>query len=117
MPNAPLAFCATSGCAQRVPRGHCAAHSRVKDQARGTASQRGYTARWSRYSQQRLALHPWCVGYPDGVHPERTVADVTDHIQGAARRPDLFWEPTNHQSLCRDCNSRKAIAEEGGFQR
>lgn len=27
----------------------------------------------------------------------------------------LFWEPSNHQSLCIGCNSYKAALLEGGF--
>lgn len=29
----------------------------------------------------------------------------------------LFWDPTNWQSLCDTCNSRKAVEEEGAFGR
>jgi len=58
------------------------------------------------------------VGYPTGIHPPFTrLADVTDHVLPAATHPELFMDPTNHQSLCHDCNKRKAIAEEGGFGR
>lgn len=113
-----MRFCATAGCSARVERGHCQRHARQKDAARGTARERGYTTAWDAYSRNRLARQPWCVGYPRGTHKPFTVlADVTDHIISARKRPDLFMAPSNHQSLCHDCNKRKAIAEEGGLGR
>jgi 5-methylcytosine-specific restriction endonuclease McrA len=52
------------------------------------------------------------------VHGERIVsATVTDHIESAAAHPELFWKEENHQSLCDDCNKRKAIELEGGLGR
>ena len=88
----------------------------LAEQQRPSAHKRGYTRRWGTYSQARLAKHPLCVGYPAGVHGELiVVATVTDHIEGAVAHPELFWEKTNHQSLCDDCNKRKAIELEGGF--
>jgi 5-methylcytosine-specific restriction protein A len=40
---------------------------------------------------------------------KKTVAAaVVDHIIDAAVRPDLFWEPTNHQSLCMSHNTKKS---------
>ena len=117
MPSAILRFCATPGCPRRVPHGHCAAHRQAKERLRGTRQERGYTNEWLRYSKARLARHPWCVGYPAGIHAIRTLADVTDHILSARQRPDLFWDETNHQSLCGNCNRTKAIELEGGFGR
>lgn len=106
------------------------------EQRRGSAHQRGYTRRWSEYSKARLRRHPLCVGYPRGYHGYTVVegengdeiinqtsdarlvlAEVTDHGESAAAHPELFWEPSNHQSLCTDCNKRKAIEVEGGFGR
>ena len=117
MPSAALGICVEPGCPVRA-NGRCPAHRRAKDQRRGTRHQRGYTNRWADYSKARLARHPWCVGYPVGHHAGLPVlATCTDHILSAKARPDLFWDEANHQSLCADCNSRKGIAEEGGFGR
>jgi 5-methylcytosine-specific restriction endonuclease McrA len=33
---------------------------------------------------------------------------VTDHIQPVKTHPELFWEPSNHRSLCHACNRRSA---------
>lgn len=118
MATAVLRHCATPSCPEKVTRGHCAKHKRQRDRARGTRHERGYTNKWGAYSKARLARHPWCVGYPSGQHKPFTIlADVTDHILSARAHPELFWDETNHQSLCLDCNRRKAIAEEGGFGR
>lgn len=119
MATAAVPFCPAPGCSVRC-HGLCAVHrgerQRRIDARRGTRHARGYTNAWLRYSKRRLAEHPWCVGYPTGVHGSiGALATCTDHIRSAATHPDLFWDPSNHQSMCADCNKRKAIATEGGF--
>jgi 5-methylcytosine-specific restriction endonuclease McrA len=44
----------------------------------------------------------------------RVRATCTDHIVTMKAGGSKF-ESSNHQSLCADCNRRKAIAVEGGF--
>lgn len=82
------------------------------DQRRGSASERGYNSNWAGYSRRRLRKpeHALCVCCKaNGII---RAADVTDHIIPARRRPDLFWDPENHQSLCNDDhNSIKKIFE------
>ena len=126
MPSAPQRPCATASCPVLVTKGHCSAHAKVKDQARGTAQQRGYTYRWSQYSKAWLERYPLCGMRMDGAlyaehsqcvqqgHP--TVAECTDHIVALAHGGAMY-DPSNHQSLCLACNTRKAIAYEGGFGR
>jgi 5-methylcytosine-specific restriction protein A len=104
----PLRPCATRGCPEVVPSKHCARHTRAYEVTRGTASQRGYTYGWSSYSKARLAEHPFCTVCG-------RVGAVTDHIVPARRDPARFWDRSNHQTLCADCNRRKGITEEGGF--
>ena len=123
MPERASRPCRKPGCPALVTTGYCSEHkssspAALTESRRGTAHRRGYTRRWSEYSKARLRQYPLCVGYPAGFHGERyTAAEVTDHIIAASKRPGLFWDPANHQSLCQDCNKRKAIAEEGGFGR
>jgi 5-methylcytosine-specific restriction protein A len=117
MPRPPLRLCAQQGCSARVPQGYCALHRAVREHDRGTRTARGYDNQWLRLSKAYLAAHPWCVGYPQGVHPIRVLAEVTDHILPIKARPDLRLEPRNWQPLCRACNARKAIDTEGGFGR
>lgn len=126
MPDAPLRPCAEPGCPALVGGGRCQAHARQRDQRRGTAHQRGYTYRWSQYSQAWLRRFPLCGLRVDGLlHDEHsqcvregriTAAACTDHILGPKHGGD-FWDPQNHQSLCLPCNTRKAIEQEGGFGR
>ena len=118
MPSASQRYCAEPGCSVLVSSGRCKVHRTQQDQRRGTRQQRGYTNAWLRYSKARLDEHPFCVGYPAGVHGTLPVlATMTDHILSAKDRPDLFNEPSNHQSVCAECNTRKANALEGGFGR
>lgn len=110
--TAAVPFCPAPGCHVRG-HGYCQRHQRARQQAvdavRGTRHARGYTSAWARYSKRRLAEFPWCVGFPTGVHDRAPhLAECTDHILEAAARPDLFWDPNNHQSLCFGCNARKA---------
>jgi 5-methylcytosine-specific restriction endonuclease McrA len=104
--------CGQAGCPELVTRGgYCDRHRREWDRRRrGTAHQRGYTKRWVRYSAKRLSEFPFCAICG-------RLADVTDHIVPAQVAPARFWDPTNHQSLCGDCNRRKAITESGAFGR
>lgn len=78
--------------------------------ARESSYQRGY-ARWDwvNYSRKYRKEHPKCCRC--GADSEHV-----DHIKPVKDRNDpLFWDPTNHQPLCRPCHSRKTAAEDGGF--
>ena len=117
MPAAALRYCLHPGCSILVTHGRCPVHKQTRERERGTRQERGYTNQWLHYSRNRLAEHPLCAGYPVGCHTLPTVADVTDHILSARTRPDLFWEETNHQSLCLECHRRKTNEVDGGFGR
>jgi len=80
---------------------------------RGTRTERGYTNAWLRYSQRRLAEHPLCERCK--TNGRYTAATVTDHKLPHRGIPDLFWDPTNHQSLCKPCHDTKTAREDGGF--
>ena len=86
------------------------ANSKAYERHRGSARERGYTTAWDKYSKARLAEHPICVMCKaEGRIVEAT---VTDHIKPARRFPELFWDPTNHQSLCLSHNVSKAAEDE-----
>ena len=122
---APLKVC--SGDGNRCPNTHrnaggkCDVHRKVAQQVadalRGSAQERGYDYRWSRFSQQWIADHPLCGMRADmQLHQTHsrcvqrhimTGEDlVTDHIvpllQGGAK-----YDTSNLQTLCRACNSAK----------
>jgi 5-methylcytosine-specific restriction protein A len=81
---------------------------------RGTATQRGYNSRWSRYSIRYRRLHPFCTECQrQGILKQ---ADCVDHIIPVNGPDDpLFWDENNHQSLCISCHSEKTAREDGGF--
>jgi 5-methylcytosine-specific restriction endonuclease McrA len=97
-----------------------------REQARGTAHERGYTSKWAAYSRGWLARFPWCGMRVDGqLHAahsrcvqqgQQVRATVTDHIRSMSLGGEQL-DPLNSQSLCGDCNRRKAIALEHGFGR
>lgn len=117
MPVAPLRPCAEPNCGALVQKGRCQVHTKVKDRARGTAQERGYTYQWSLFSKRWLEQHPLCGERMDGVlYAEHsrcwqagryTATDlVTDHIKPLADGGAHFDE-RNCQTLCRSCNSAK----------
>jgi 5-methylcytosine-specific restriction protein A len=113
MPTKPLRPCAQPGCTELVRKGsYCEQHRRAKlqanDRRRGSAQERGYTYRWSKYSKWflsqpgnqvcRLRLDERCA----------LVAQCVDHIVPPSGANDpLFWDTTNHQAACLVCNSIK----------
>lgn len=72
--------------------------NREADGRRGSARQRGYTARWDRAAKAYLYQHPLCVGC---AAIGRTVAATTvDHIE--PHRGDMvkFWDRNGWQGCC-----------------
>lgn len=133
MPDALLRACPwPGGCPELTTGGLCARHRKEKDHRRGSAASRGYGGTWPKYSTAWIRKHPRCGERQDGeLYPEHSrcvqqgmvtalglpgVVMVTDHIK-AVKQGGSFWNPANHQTLCRSCNSVKAIRDEGGFGR
>lgn len=107
MPNAPRRPCATPGCREFQP---CPTHRRkAYDIERGTATQRGYNARWQRYRLAFLAKHPLCIQHQ--AAGETVAATVVDHIIPHRGDAELFWRESNHQALCASCHGVKSQAE------
>ena len=116
MPLKPLRLCKHPSCRELTRDGYCLVHKRERDREtdrrRGTAAERGYTYRWSKYSKWflaqpgnelcRLRLDRRC----------RKIAECVDHIKPPAGPDDpLFWDPSNHQAACLVCNSIKGNRE------
>jgi 5-methylcytosine-specific restriction protein A len=89
---------------------HCPAHQRLREQQRGSAAARGYDHRWQRYRKQYLNEHPLCVRCNEQQHLR--AASVVDHIIPHRGDEGLFWDPTNHQPLCKDCHDAKTARED-----
>lgn len=84
----------------------------MSDDRRKSSAQRGYGYRWQKYREHFLREHPLC------VYCERlgkvTPATVVDHKVPHRGDKGLFWEPENHQALCKHCHDSVKKAEESG---
>lgn len=128
MPAAIPKPCAHPRCNELLGKGkYCTTHARKAEAERrqryGSAAQRGYDANWQRYRKNFLAEYPLC-----GMSPNKrreaafgcraggrvTAAREIDHIIPRAERMDLFWEPANHQALCRECHRLKTADDARG---
>ncbi len=130
MPSAPLKFCG-GGCGQTVTSGKCpkckARERQAQDGDRRSPHQRGYDWTWRRYRAKWLNARPFCGERLSGMSGEHSLcaaegravqATVVDHIVPVRDADDpLFWEPSNHQSLCEACHNRKTATEDGGFMK
>ena len=110
--------CAFPGCPRYAEVGaYCREHARQQEQARGSAAQRGYDARWRKIGLQVLKEHPLCAD-PFGIHAERgevVLATEVDHIIPLSRGGTN--DRSNLQPLCKSCHARKTALEDGGFGR
>jgi 5-methylcytosine-specific restriction endonuclease McrA len=66
------------------------------------------TARWQRARQAQIARCPCCEACTK--QGRTTAATVTDHITPVRLGGD-FYDPANHQSLCRPCHQAKSSSE------
>lgn len=89
------------------------AKAKAYDAKRGTAAQRGYTGSWRKASAAFLAL-PGNERCSCGCG---RVANMVDHRIAPKGDMELFWRRSNWQAFNVACNTRKAIATEGGFGR
>lgn len=108
-------------CGFSVPKGtkcpcqvrNTKARQAANDAKRGSASERGYTAEWTRESKAWLAA----LGSPLCACGCGRQANMVDHKIAPKGDMRLFWDRTNWQPYNRGCNSRKNIKSEGGFGR
>lgn len=92
-------FCAKQGCRTLVDRGYCAEHG---PERRLPMDPRYGTQRWRETSAEFLAR-------PENTRCKRCgrLSEVTDHIVSVRQAPERFFDETNFQALCRDCNTKK----------
>lgn len=112
MPNKPKRICNHPGCNQLTAERFCESHKKQvqekRDKERGTAHERGYTYRWSKYSKWflRQPSNQICKLRLDGGCA--LVSQCVDHINPPDGPDDpLFWDTDNHQASCIHCNSVK----------
>ena len=105
MPNRPPSH---KGAGHRDP----AERKRDHERRRGSFRERGYSTLWDKARAAHLREHPGCAMCErEGRY---TSATVVDHIAPHRGDPNLFWNTTNWQSLCKPHHdSDKQRAERG----
>jgi 5-methylcytosine-specific restriction enzyme A len=86
---------------------------------RASAHRRGYTRGWQAF-RLRVLADVAGVNFPQGGPLCRVCgqpATDVDHIRPHRGDRELLYDPTNVQSLCHSCHSRKTASEDGGFGR
>lgn len=112
MPQRPLHPCASPGCAALVSRRFCEAHAKRAaqdlDARRGTATERGYNATWSRARTMKLSSTPLCERCEArGV----VVRAVLVHHKDRNPRNN---HTANHESLCASCHDSEHAQDRWG---
>ena len=111
--------CGHVGCPNRVTgRRYCPDHAgdelrarEAYDRHRGSARDRGYTARWDKLSELKLRTDPLCelgerAGLPELVHDRPVPAVLVDHVHEIEDGGEVFaWD--NLASSCTDCHAIK----------
>ena len=116
VPHKPPKPCRYPSCPKLAHNTYCERHAKLlarrREKERPSAAQRGYDYRWQKYYRTKfLQAHPLCVNFTE-CH---NVAVLVDHIKPHCGDPVLFWDPENHQQMCKPCHDRKTAAEDGGF--
>jgi len=88
--------------------------ARIKEQ-RPAWKNKIYGSRWQRYRSAYIHRHPLCKRCQ--LVGRMTMAQVVDHITPHKGDINAFWDPANHQPLCKPCHDRKTATEDGGFGR
>jgi 5-methylcytosine-specific restriction protein A len=116
-PYAPAHPCGFPGCPMLVDSAHrrCEKH-RIEEekeinQGRGSASRRGYNARWRSARNRFLLNHPLCAECQKSG--QITAATVVDHVVAHKGDQRLFWDESNWQALCKACHNRKTAKSDG----
>lgn len=107
--------CSYPGCPTLTHGGRCPVHMPARPvDRRASAADRGYDHHWARYSLTYREANPYCRQCM--AEGRRTATDVVDHIVPVTGREDPgFWDPSNHQPLCRSHHASKT-AQEGRTQ-
>ena len=111
--NPPKA-CYSPGCPNITHATYCKIHKKEYnvsyERARGSATKRGYSYRWSKERDAYLIRNPLCVICLE--NKEIRTATEVDHIRPHKGNMALFWDVTNWQALCKTCHSQKTGKEQ-----
>lgn len=77
-----------------------------------SSTARGYDYRWQQYRKRYLLEHPLCVMCEATGRVEAST--IVDHVVPHRGDKQLFWDPTNHQALCKGCHDGAKQREERG---
>lgn len=77
---------------------------------RRSAHERGYTTAWAKESKAYLRENPLCVRCK--ANGKVKLAQCTDHVKPAKYFRELFWDRSNWQALCTQCNTIKSFEDE-----
>lgn len=120
MPRKPKKPCAYPGCPELVDGYYCEEHKKLTDKlynryARDDFSKNFYNSMaWRLARKRQLSVHPFC---EECLKNGKAVkATMVDHIIPIKQGGDKF-EPSNLQSLCFSCHSRKSVEEGSRFGR
>jgi len=96
-------------------RSRCAAHPphREYDSKRPEYRALYTTIGWSDMKRNQLRSHPLCAEH--GRKGRVVAGSQVDHIIPHKGDLALFFDPSNLQTLCASCHSRKTAREDGGF--
>ena len=115
MPTRAPSACRRPGCPGLVRNGVCSRCGPVRKQAaaehderRGTATARGYDARWQRLREMHLSGEPLCRRCT--AQGRTTLAVLVDHIVPIRDGGDAL-DDDNLQSLCRRCHDAKTAED------
>ncbi|RCW65178.1 HNH endonuclease [Pseudorhodoferax soli] len=77
-----------------------------------TTTERGYGYRWQKARARFLRNNPLCVYCERAGRVE--LATVVDHIVPHRGNPEIFWDESRWQSLCKPCHDVTKAREERG---
>ena len=109
MPRKSKKPCRHPGCPNLTEVKYCEEHKHLHPD-RPSAENRGYNSKWRKLSQQYLRKHPLCVRCL--ANGRYTKATVTDHIIPHRNRPELMWDESNFQALCKPCHDKKTWTDD-----
>jgi len=120
MPRKPKRPCSYPGCPKLVDGQYCEEHKKLTDAQYNKYGRDDFTKsfyktkEWLFVRKRQLTEHPFCEECLK--QGKRTRATMVDHIQPIKQGGQPF-APSNLQSLCWSCHSRKSVEEGSRFAR